>query len=121
MVNYFENEHAIPIIIGDCKETISAASIIRKQTDLKVTVLSTRLSPLNKIRFAHRKLTSLNEDIILLTLKDIAERINEYSTPLLIYCTKHNTELISKYISELQQLYVIIPAQEIKVYFQGNG
>lgn len=121
MVNYFENDQAIPIILGDCKETIAAASIIRKRTDLEVTVLAKRLSLLNKIRFTHRTLTSLKDSILLLTLKDIAERVSEYSTPLLIYCKEHNGELISKYISELEQLYVIIPAEEIKIYFEGNG
>ncbi len=121
MVNYFENDQAIPIILGNCKEVTDAARIIRRNTNLEVTVLAKRLSFINRIRFRHRVLTSSKENIVLLTLKDIADQTSEYATPLLIYCDKHNGELISRHISELEERYVIILAQEINNYFKGNG
>lgn len=120
MVSYFENDYAAPIILGDCKESITAARQIRKKTSLAVTVVSQKLSLINRIRFKHRRLTSDEESIILLTLQDAVRDMREYSTPLLICCEDHNSVFISKYRAELEQLYVIIPAKQINSYFESN-
>ena len=116
MVNYFENDYALPIILGGCKESIDVAREIKSKTSLEVTVISHKLSFLNKIRFNHLKLTSKQEEIILLTLNDVARDALEYSTPLLIFCEDHDAEFIEKYRSELEQSYVMIPSREIKFY-----
>ena len=69
MVNYFDNGFAVPIILGDGEESIKAASLIKRKTTLRVTVLSPKLSFMNRIRFKHIRLTSHRDDIILLALK----------------------------------------------------
>jgi hypothetical protein len=121
MVNYFENDQLTPIILGNCKESIKAAKTIKKNTGLEVTILSQKLSLINKIRFIHRKLTSFNEDILLLTLKDLAKDIQDYSTPLLIYCAEHRSDFIINNLSSLEHLYIIIPTKDINLYLKGNS
>ena len=120
MVNYFENDQATPIVFGNCKEAIKAAKTIKRKTGLEVTILSHKLSLINKIRFTHRKLTSFNPDILLLTLKDLAKDIQDYSTPLLIYCDEHNSDFIVDNLSTLEHLYIVIPTQEIYLFSKGN-
>ena len=120
MVNYFENDYALPIILGSCKESIDVAKEIQRRTSLDVTVISHKLSFLNKIRFQHLPLTSKQEEIILLALTDYARDAREYSTPILIFCEEHDAEFIEKYRPELEHIYVIIPSREIKFYLGSN-
>ena len=121
MVNYFENDMAIPIVLGSCKETIAAARIIQRHTEHKVIVLSKNLSIFNKMRFSHRSITAQSDEIYLLTLRDIAREAYEYSTPLLVYCPEHSRDFISKHANVLESMYVLIPANEIESYFEERS
>lgn len=121
MVNYFENDQVTPIVLGNCKETVNAAKAIKRKTGIEVTILSQKLPLVNKIRFTHRKITSPNQEILLLALEDLAKDAQEYSTPLLIYCEKHSADFIANNLSSLEHLYVLIPTEDINLYFKGNN
>lgn len=116
MLNYFENDLAVPIILGSSKEAIQSASLIKRKTILPVTVLSEKLSAINKIRFSHKKLVSSRDDILLLTLEDIAEETPEFSNPILVYCFEENG-FVSRNRSLLEKLYILISTKELKSYF----
>lgn len=119
MVNYFESDFARPIILGDHKESISAANLIKRKTTLSVTFVSNNLSVLNKIRFKHIIPSSESDDIVLLTLTDIPKHLPEYETPLLIYSKEHDEKFISENLSLLETLYILIPTEELKSFFEG--
>ena len=116
MLNYFENDLAVPIILGNSEDAIKSASLIKRKTILPVTVLSEKLSAFNKIRFIHKKLTSPSDSILLLTLEHIAEEIPEFSNPILIYGFKENG-FVSRNRSLLEKLYILISTEELKSYF----
>ena len=87
-MNYFENEYALPIILGSSKEAILTAKTLQKKTDLEIHVIAKRLSLLNRLRFYFHRLCSDSEDIILMTAEDIARGFDDYYTPILIYDEK---------------------------------
>lgn len=119
MVNYFESDFAHPIILGNHKESIYAANLIKRKTVLSVTLVASKLSLLEKIRFRHISLVSHSDDIRLLTLTDIPKRMAEYETPILIYSEEHDGKFVSENLPLLETLYILIPTEKLNSFFEG--
>ena len=84
-MNYFENDFALPIILGNSKEAIRAAKTLQKNTDLEIHIIAKNLSIIGRLRFYFHKLYSSSDEMILITLEDLAKGFEEYDTPILIY------------------------------------
>lgn len=115
-MTFFDNEYALPVVIGDGSKAIEIAKLIRRKTNLEIHIFSHRISFLDKLKFKYHKLSSGREDIALLKLFILAETLHESFTPILIYCDD-KLEFIEKHFDELESMYVIISANTAKNYF----
>ncbi len=116
-MNFFENEYTLPVILGGGKEAVSVANTLRGNTDLKIHIFAQKLGFIDKLIYKYHKLTSKDEDILLLTLNDFADSLNELYTPVLIYCDSEGLDFVEKNFALLEQRYVIISAQTTKNFF----
>ncbi len=119
-MNYFDNEYAVPIILGNCKETMKIAKILRKSTSLDIHIFARRLSPLKRFQYKFHKITSNEDSIVLLALIDFANNLHEYYTPILIYCSDHDNDFIGSHTLELENLFIIIKTQDIAKDIMGR-
>ena len=116
-MNYFENDYALPVILGSSTEAISVATLLRRESDLKIHIFARKLSLINRLLFKYHKTTSENEDILLLSLIDFSDTVGEYYMPVLILCDETGKAFAEKYFSFLEQRYVIMSAQSTKNSF----
>lgn len=115
-MNFFDNEYALPVILGDGSKAIEIANLIRKNTNLEIHIFSHKLSFLDKLKFKFHKLSSNQEDILLMKLSMLAECLHESFTPILIYCDD-GLRFIEKHFDDLACMYVIISANTAKNFF----
>ncbi len=118
MINYFENDYSIPVILGSNVAELNAANIIRKQSKKEIHVFAQKLSLINKARYSFHKLPQGNS-LLPIALKDFANSIHEYYTPLLIYGNGFS-DFIEENKTELESIYITIPATEIEKYFTNT-
>ena len=116
-MNYFENEFALPIILGNSKEAMRAAKTLQKKTELEIHVITKKLSLLNRLRFYFHKLCSDSDDIFLLTLEDIVRDFEEYYTPVLIYDENEYGDIIARNSHRIEAVFVVIKACDFEKYF----
>ncbi len=120
-MNFFENDYAVPVILGGGKEAISTADILRDNTDLKIHIFADRLSCINKLKYRFHKMIPSAEDILLLSLNDFADGMHEYYTPILIFTDARGQAFIEENFDSLEQRYVIISSNTAKNYFSEGG
>ncbi len=121
-MNFFENENALPVILGGGKEAISVANILRGNTDLRIHIFAQKLSFINRLIYKYHKLTSMDREILLLTLNDFADSLHEVYMPVLIYCDGESLDFVKQSFDILEQRFVIISAQTTKNFFaQGDA
>lgn len=116
-MNFFDNEYALPVVLGDGSKAIEIANLIRKNTNLEIHLFSHKVSLWNKLKFKTHKLSSDKEDISLLKLTVLAECLHESFTPILIYCDDE-LGFVEKHFDELESMYVIISANTAKNFLQ---
>ena len=116
-MNYFENEFALPIILGNSKEAMRAAKTLQKKTELEIHVITKKLSLLNRLRLYFHKLCSDSDDIFLLTLEDIVRDFEEYYTPVLIYDENEYGDIIARNSHRIEAVFVVIKACDFEKYF----
>lgn len=112
MINYFENDYSIPVLLGNGTDTLSAAELIRRQGKTEIHIFADRLSVFKRAKYSFHKLPRTNRFIIV-SLLDFASSIHEYFTPILIYSDEFSL-LIDENRHSLESKYIIIPADEIK-------
>ena len=116
-MNYFENEFALPIILGNSKSALRAAKTLQKRTDLEIHIVGRGLSLLGRLRFYFHKLSSSSDEIVLLTIEDIVKGLDEYYLPILIYCEDDYGSFFAKNKERLESLFVTVNAKDIDNYF----
>ena len=116
-MNFFDNEYALPVVLGDGSKAIEIANLIHKNTNLEIHLFSHKVSLWNKLKFKTHKLSSDKEDISLLKLTVLAECLHESFTPILIYCDDE-LGFVEKHFDELESMYVIISANTAKNFLQ---
>lgn len=120
-MNYFENEFALPIILGNSKEAIRTAKLLQKKTDLEIHIIARKLSVLNKLRFYFHKLCSDSDEIILMIAEDILKDFEEYYTPIIIYDEKEYGEFITNNAERVEASFIIMKACDFENHFvQGT-
>ncbi len=120
-MNFFENEYALPVILGGTKEAISVANLLRGNTDASIHIFAQKLSFINRLIYNYHEITSVNDDILLIALNDFVDNIHEYYTPILIFCDDEGKCFTEKYFDILEQRYIIISSTTTKNYFaQGE-
>ena len=118
MINYFENDYAVPVILGNGIEELNAASVISNRSNKEIYVFADKLSLLKRIKYTFHKLPKSN--ILTLTaLMDFSASLHEYFTPILIY-GKDFSEFIENNRSELESIYITVHANEIEKYFTNT-
>ena len=115
MINYFENDYSVPIILGGNTDGFMAADVISRHSDKEIHVFSNHLSIFKKIRFTFHKVPR-SLSLLPKSLLDFAGTIHEYYTPILIFSSEYS-EFIEENRALLESFYIIIPASEIKQYF----
>ncbi len=116
-MNFFENEYALPIILGNSKEAISMANLLHRETELKIHIFADKLSFIDRLLFRFHRIAYLNDDILLLSLSDFADSLQEYFMPVLIFCDSMGRSFVEKHFERLEQRYVIISSQSAKNFF----
>lgn len=119
-MNYFENEFALPIILGNSKEAIQVAKLLQKKTELEIHIIAEKLSLLNRLRFYFHKLCSDSDDIVLLTAEDIVKGFEEYYTPVLIYDEKKYGNFITKNSERIEASFIVMSACDFEKYFSKD-
>ncbi len=120
-MNFFENEYAVPVILGSGKSAISVATLLHRDTDLKVHIFASKLSLIDRMLFRFHRILSESEDILLLSLNDFADTLQDYHTPMLIYCDDTGMAFVERNFDKLEQRYVIISAQAVQNSFLKDG
>ena len=118
MINYFDNDYSIPVILGNGITELKAAKLISKETDKEIHVFADKLSPIKRLKYTFHKLPQ-SKRLLLTTISDFAGSIHEYYTPILIYGASY-ADFISKNRDELESMYITIPTEEIRKYFEIN-
>ena len=116
-MNYFENEFALPIILGNSKESIQVAKLLQKKTELEIHIIAKKLSLLNMLRFYFHKLCSDSDEIILMIAEDILKDSEEYYTPVLIYDKNEYGELIKRNAERVETSFIIMSVYDFKKHF----
>ncbi len=119
-MDFFENDYALPIILGNCKESIGLAKLIRKKLCREIHIFSNSISFIYKTVFRFHKIPSSRDEIAFFMLSDYAESLHEYYNPILIYCKEHHGEFISKYSNRLADRYILVSTDEIKRILDGG-
>ena len=112
MINYFENDYSIPVILGNIADALKAAQLIRRQGKKEIHIFSEKLSILERSRYTFHKIPRTNR-FILASLLDFTNSIHEYFTPLLVYCDSFS-DFIEENKAALETRYIIIHANEVK-------
>ena len=116
-MNYFENEFALPIILGNSKESIQVAKLLQKKTELEIHIIAKKLSLLNRLRFYFHKLCSDSDEIILMIAEDILKDSEEYYTPVLIYDKNEYGELIKRNAERVETSFIIMSVYDFEKHF----
>ena len=119
-MNYFENDFALPIILGNSKESIRAAKVLQKNTDLEIHVVAKNLSLIGRLRFYFHKLYSSSDEIVLLTVEDLVKRFEEYYTPILIYSEKEFGGFIQRNTERIDAVFITVSASDVENCFKGR-
>ena len=118
MINYFENDYSIPVILGNDTDELNAAAIISRHSDKEIHVFADKLSLFKRVRYSFHKLSHSN-NFLKSALLDFAASIHEYYTPLLIY-GKSFLNFIEQNKTEIESIYIAIPANEVEKYFTNT-
>lgn len=112
MINYFENDYSIPVILGNCADALKAAYLIRRKGKAEIHIFSEKISIFKRARYTFHKLPRTNR-FILVSLFDFTNSIHEYFTPILVYCDSFS-DFIEENKSALETRYIIIHAKEVE-------
>ncbi len=110
-MNFLENEHAAPIMLLGCQASIGKAYIIRRKTGLNMHLFAEEISFWQKLHFKCHKVCASKEIASILSLLNVADKLPEHKTPLLIYDGFWN-EFVEKNIAILEETYIIIPLDQ---------
>lgn len=119
-MNYFENDFALPIILGNSKETIKTAKMLQKKTELEIHVLAKSLSLVGRLRFYFHKLYSSSDEIVLITAEDLVKDFDEYYTPILIYCEKEFGDLVERNSERIESTFIAVKASDVEKLLKGE-
>ena len=119
-MNYFENDFALPIILGNSKEAIRAAKTLQKNTDLEIHIIAKNLSIIGRLRFYFHKLYSSSDEMVLITLEDLAKGFEEYYTPILIYSENEFGGFVQRHSERIDARFITVSASELKGCFKGR-
>lgn len=119
-MNYFENDFALPIILGNSKEALKAAKALQKNTDLEIHVIAKRLSLVGRLRFYFHKLYSSSDEMILITLEDLTKGFEEYYTPILIYSENEFGAFVQKNSERIDACFITVIASDVEGCFKGR-
>lgn len=119
-MNYFENDFALPIILGNSKEAIRAAKKLQKKTELEIHVLAKSLSLVGRLRFYFHKLYSSSDEIVLITAEDLARGFEEYYTPILIYCEAEFGDLVKRHSDRIEATFITVVASDVEKLLKGE-
>ncbi len=118
MINYFDNDYSIPVILGNGITELKAAKLIGKEQDKEIHIFADKLSFFKRVKYTFHKLPQ-SKRFLLPALSDFARSTHEYYTPILIYGTDYS-DFVSESIDELESMYITIPAGEINKYFDTD-
>ena len=119
-MNYFENDFALPIILGNSKEAIRAARALQKNTDLEIHIIAKNLSLIGRLRFYFHKLYSSSDEIVLLTVEDFVKGFEEYYTPILIYSEKEFGGFIQRNTERIDAVFITMSTSDVENCFKGR-
>ena len=119
MINYFENDYSIPVILGSDTDALIAADLIRRKGKTEIHLFADRLSILQRAKFSFHKLPRTNR-FILLSLLDFANSIHEYFTPILIYCNTFS-DFVEENRHTLESRYIVMHVSETEKLFKNNS
>ncbi len=106
-MNFLENEHAVPIMLIGCRDSLSTPYTIRKETDLNIHIFAERFSFWQKLHFECHKVCTSKEIASTLSLLNFAHKLPEHKTPILIYDSFWN-EFVEKNLVILEETYIVI-------------
>ena len=118
MINYFDNDYSIPVILGNGTDELKTANLIKKETSKEIHIFANKLSLIKRVKYTFHKLPQ-SKRLLLTAISDFAGSIHEYYTPILIYGASY-ADFISKNRDELESMYITIPADEIHKYFENK-
>jgi hypothetical protein len=115
MINFFENDYSIPVILGSGTCESNAAELITKCNNKKVHIFSEKLSVLKRVRYTFHKIPK-GERLLINALSDFADSVHEYNTPILVYGTSFS-DFVANNLLLLESKYITIPVDEVEKYF----
>lgn len=84
-MNWLEHDYLVPIFLGSCKVSTDTAKALRKAKRARVHFFAEKFDIMKNIKFLCHKVTPFHEHLLLFSLMDFAEELEEYNYPVIIY------------------------------------
>lgn len=106
-MEYLKNDYAIPVIYGHGKNISKALSAISTHYSGKPHIFAKNISPVNRLRCNYHKLTSTDEEILMLALFDFADSYSESYTHVYVAYDAYTLDFYQKNSIRLESRYVL--------------
>lgn len=111
-MNYLEHEYLVPIFLGNDKRHLEYAKALRRINRAQAHVFASRFNPLLDFRFVCHKVSPWRDRILLISLIDFVEELEEYKHPVLIY-NEDEMNFISSNLEELESRLRVVSFDDV--------
>lgn len=106
-MNYLEHEYLVPIFLGSGKDTREVAKALRRVNRARSHIFAPRFNPFQSLLFDCHKVAPWRKGLLLISLIDFAEELEEYKHPVIFY-GDGDIEFISSNLEELESRFRVV-------------
>lgn len=118
IMNWFEHEYLVPVIIGNGKSERALAIDIRKKLGVVPCIFAERFGFGQRFSAICCRVKPMREHTLLTSLCDFAAELEEYKFPILIY-SEDSAKFISAHSETLEARFVLCDAKHANELLKG--
>lgn len=107
-MNWIEHEYFVPVLIGNDKNVIKCAKMIKKKTGISPHIFADSFSLLQKMNFKCHRVFPWRFDFLSESLITYAKTLEKHCFPVIIKCNNITADYFASYGELIETYYLAV-------------